>query len=305
MINSFNNYSKDLAASMLSAGKKGQFSAAEIDRFNDIINEIIPNQAEFLNRAGNETDEQFEERASKLTEEHNARKAQLLQDIADGKQTADVKYAQWYMLNKLQPMNSATVSAHYNSTGSFGKLCWQFNTVSSRQAGFLKEHIYNEGKRGGPKQAAIAMARFAAAALAVGVPKEILEAFLKGQKPEAIDLAAVPLQAMWLNQYTLSTLKRQGIGAAAVAQFTPKAGVFNNMTKDALGVVTLNYKGYTTRNIPIVGPFVWYWLAGGRSAAIKQDKALFHHKMTREEYEAKIAEAKEKANYMKTGETND
>jgi hypothetical protein len=304
-VNAFNNYAKDVATQMLKSAKEieetGQIQtkldpkwAEDIRRFDEMIEEVIPDTTKNIALS--------EEQAERYEEERKDKRRKLLEDLAAGKQTQDTKYFQWYMLTKMQPMNSAVVSAHYNSTNSFGRLCWQFNTVSSRQAGFLREYYMKEKAFGGPLQAAKAMAKFVLAAWLVGIPKEILEAFLKGQKPEAIDLATTPLQAMWLNQYTLSTLKRQGLAAGAFAQFSPKAGFVNNMSKDILGIVQLKPKGYTTRNIPVIGPFVWYWLAGGRTAAIRQDKALFHHKMTKSEYDVKVAEAKQNANYMKTGE---
>ena len=41
-------------------------------------------------------------------------------------------------------------------------------------------------------------------------------------------------------------------------------------------VTMKDYKGHAVKDVPLAGPFVYYWLLGGRDYAKRQGEAVFH-----------------------------
>lgn len=256
-------------------------------------------------RAG-KTEDQYELEVQQATEARDKEwidsMANLLQDFKDGKQTEDVKYMQFLMLTKMQPIDAMAVPAKYNGLGGYGRLLYQFNTVAIRQMGMLRTMAEMKLKTRGPRAAAEQMLKFASFALAIGIPKEALEGFLKGRESDLGDFILSPMHVFMINSYFISQCKSEGIPAALADNFTPKFGIFNNITKDAIRFVSgKDYKGYTWKNVPVFGQLFWHWFFGGRDAAVKQDKALFHTDINLDFYDDIIAEGEQALSDLTNG----
>lgn len=276
-INAFNNWGRDVLKGNLEQFKNRKLNTKindEIAMFGAIIDEIYPDPKELIS-SNNLTEEQIQEESQKVED----KKTQIAIDLIEGRQTPEVKYVQWYMLSKMQPMNAAAVPGAYNSAGPFGKLLYQFNTVAVRQMGFLGDYWRWKAKVGGKYYAALQMAKFAMFAMSVGIPKEAIEALLKGQELQAENIMLSPFHVFMINSYVISVAKREGLFKGATSAFTPKWGAVDNISRDAFRFIKGDeYKGFTWKSVPVIGMPVWYWALGGRDAAKKQDVALFHRK---------------------------
>lgn len=225
-----------------------------------------------------------EARANEIAEERNAKRKDLMNALArggkneDGSWNEDAKYVYWYMLTKLQPINAATVSANYNRVGALGKSMYQFSTVATRQLGFLMDFWRMKFETsGGAKAAVMGMLQFVGFCMAIGVPKDMLEAILKGRTPDiGGSFVMTPLHVFMINEYTLAVAKREGIVSAIGKTYMPKLGIADNISKDLYTVFTgKDFKFNTSKNIPILGAFMYAWLFGGSEQTIKQGRDIF------------------------------
>lgn len=219
-------------------------------------------------------------------ERNNAQRNNVIKALENGGKNPNgtwnenAKYVYWFLLTKLQPINAASVSANYNKVGAYGKLMYQFTTVASRQIGFITDYWRMKANTSGPLAAAKGMIKFMAFCMAVGVPKEVIEAILKGRQPDAANAALMsPLHVLMINEYTLQLAKREGIVSAAVDTFGAKMPVLDNISRDAFGFFTgKDFKFNTAKNIPWVGTLLYSWYFGGREQTIKHGRDLFGQK---------------------------
>lgn len=223
------------------------------------------------------------EMAEAVAGEMNERRNDMLKAMEnggkneDGSWNNDAKYVYWYLLTKLQPINAATVSANYNRHGAFAKSMYQFSTVATRQMGFIADFWRMKMQTGGAKQAVLGMVQFIGFCMAIGMPKEVIEAVLKGREPDvAGSFVMSPLHVIMLNEYTLSLAKREGIPSALFRTYSAKFNLGDNLTRDIIGFLSgKDFKFNTSKNIPILGAFMYAWMFGGKEQTIKQGKDLF------------------------------
>lgn len=224
-----------------------------------------------------------QEMAEAVAGEMNERRNDMLKAMEnggkneDGSWNNDAKYVYWYLLTKLQPINAATVSANYNRHGAFAKSMYQFSTVATRQMGFITDFWRMKMQTGGAKQAVLGMVQFIGFCMAIGMPKEVIEAVLKGREPDvAGSFVMSPLHVIMLNEYTLSLAKREGIPSALFRTYSAKFNLGDNLTRDIIGFLSgKDFKFNTSKNIPVLGAFMYAWMFGGKEQTIKQGKDLF------------------------------
>ena len=227
-----------------------------------------------------------EEEVAKVEQERNAKRNAMIKALEnggknpDGTWNNDAKYVYWFMLTKLQPINAATVSANYNKVGALGKSMYQFSTVATRQMGFIGDYWRMKMKTGGAKAAAAGMIKFVAFCMAIGVPKEVIEAVLKGRGPDvAGSFVMSPLHVIMLNEYTLQLAKREGIPSALFRTWSAKFNVGDNITRDTINFLSgKDFKFNTSKNIPVLGAFMYAWMFGGREQTIRSGKDIFGQK---------------------------
>ena len=255
--------------------------ANDFAELNYILDEIWP--APDTNGAMSEAAGATPDEIATAQQEYQDKRDQVLQDLKEGNVTPDTKLFQWYLLTKLQPQNAACVPGMYNTANGFGKSVYQFSTVALRQLGFLKDYFEMKNKTQGSKAAWEAAARFIGFALMVGIPKETIEALLKGQKPNITNAGLNSIgHVMMVNSYTLSVMKNEGFFKGITTQTQPSFAALDNISRDAFRVVAFKpYKGYTLKSVPIIGMFMWHWMLGGRSQHIKESTALFHSSPTK------------------------
>lgn len=273
ILNATTNYAKDVLQKTASNKKLSTSDARDLAQLNYIINECFPPADGMSFPISTTPAEQ-----ARLKQEREAIRNQVKRDLMEGNSTEDTRYIQWYMLTKLQPQNAFSVPAVYNTTNSFGKLCYQFTTVAVRQMGFMADYWKMQAQIGGSKtQAAIQMAKLAAFCIGIGIPKEAVEAILRGQKPDIYKGALMsPLHVIMVNEYTLSVIKNEGPFRGAITTFQPGFAALDNIGRDFLRMVSFKpYKGYTFKSVPVVGLLAWHWWLGGSQQAKKEGKNLF------------------------------
>ena len=135
-------------------------------------------------------------------------------------------------------------------------------------------------KTGGAKAAAAGMIKFVAFCMAIGVPKEVIEAVLKGREPDvAGSFVMSPLHVIMLNEYTLQLAKREGIPSALFRTWSAKFNVGDNITRDTINFLSgKDFKFNTSKNIPVLGAFMYAWMFGGREQTIRSGKDIFGQK---------------------------
>ena len=155
---------------------------------------------------------------------------------------------------------------------------YQFSTVATRQLGFLMDFWRMKFETsGGAKAAVIGMLQFIGFCMAIGVPKDALEAILKGRTPDTAGMFVIsPLHVFMINEYTLAVAKREGLMSAAAKTFAPKFSLADNVTRDAFTLFSgKDFKFNTSKSIPLVGPLMYAWLFGGSEQTIKQGRDIF------------------------------
>lgn len=206
-----------------------------------------------------------------------AAKDQIKNDIANKRLTDDVKYFLTEMLFQTQPLNTMNVSPFFNSAGPWGRLAGQFMTTPLKQIEYLIDDIYRQARESGDyRDAAKRLISFIFFAMMIGVPKDVMANALRGRKTNIYDSAMFsPLQFIMINEYFLAVAKKEGLASAVGDQLAIGIGVVDNVSKDIVRFVSgKDYKGYTWKNIPIIGPFGYWWLFGGRTFAEQNDEAL-------------------------------
>jgi len=237
----------------------------------------------------------------------NQRRNDLMNALANGGKdengewSDDAKFVYWYMLTKLQPINAATVAANYNKVGAFGKNMYQFSTVAMRQLGFLADYWKMKYRTGGSKKAIVGMLQFVAFSMAIGVPKEIIEAVLKGRTPDVgSSFVMSPFHVFMINEYTLNLAKKEGIATAGFKTFGGKFALADNVSKDIITVLSgKDFKFNTSKNVPLIGSLMYAWLFGGHQQTLRQDRDLFGRTQ-----DPAAARARKEANRQKADSTN-
>lgn len=217
------------------------------------------------------------ERFIEARDNRDLARKQLIEDLKAGNVNDNTRYVQWFMLNKLQPINAATVPALYNKCGSIGKMMYQFSTVAVRQMEFMCDFYKMKAQTGGKLEAAKGFLRFAVFAAMLGLGKDVIENILKGRKTDVLNSVMFsPFHCMMINEYVVSVAKREGLFSAVAQMGTPGLGLADNITKDLWRAVTLkDYKGNTFKSVPVFGMFAYYWMFGGRDMTVKMDRQLF------------------------------
>jgi len=275
ILNATTNYAKDVltrTAKLKEGQTVPQSLARDLKQLNLIIDECFPpaNEMMFAQSVS-------ENEMQRAKQQREAIRNQVKKDLMEGNSTDDTRYIQWYMLTKLQPQNAMSVPGIYNTTNSFGKLCYQFTTVATRQIGFMADYFKMQEKIGGSKlYAAKQMAKLAMFCIGIGIPREVVEALLRGQKPNIWKGAALsPLHVLMINEYTLSVLKNEGLARAVMTQYTPGFSALDNVSRDFIRLISgKSYKGYTFKSVPLIGWAAWSWLLGGFEQSKKEGKNL-------------------------------
>ena len=253
-------------------------SSQDLAELNYIIDECFP--AFDMNMIPQGMSQQ---QANEIADELNQRRNKMLKAMEnggkneDGTWNNDAKYVYWYLLTKIQPINAATVSANYNRVGAFAKSMYQFSTVATRQMGFLVDYWRMKAQTGGTVKAALGMLQFVAFCMAIGMPKEVIESILKGREPDISgSFVMSPFHVMMINEYTLAVAKREGIPSAVFRTWSAKFGLGDNFSRDVIGFLSgKDFKFNTSRNIPVIGAFMYAWMFGGKDQTIKQGRDLF------------------------------
>ena len=85
-----------------------------------------------------------------------------------------------------------------------------------------------------------------------------------------------PLHVIMLNEYTLSLAKSEGLPSALFRTYSAKFNLGDNLTRDIIGFLSgKDFKFNTSKNIPVLGAFMYAWMFGGKEQTIKQGKDLF------------------------------
>ena len=154
---------------------------------------------------------------------------------------------------------------------------YQFSTVATRQMGFIADYWRMKMQTGGATKAVLGMVQFIGFCMAIGMPKEVIEAVLKGREPDvAGSFVMSPLHVTMMNEYTLALAKREGIPSAIFRTWSAKFGLGDNFSRDVIGFLSgKDFKFHTSKSIPVLGAFMYAWMFGGKDQTIKQGKDLF------------------------------
>ena len=236
------------------------------------IDQCFPDSRSML-QDPSQSDESFDE----SRDSRDSLRNQLIEDLKAGKNTPDTLYVQWFMLNKLQPINAATVPALYNKSGSIGKMMYQFSTVAVRQMEFMCDFYKMKAQTGGKLEAAKGFLKFVMFAAMIGLGKDTIENILKGRKTDVLNSVMFsPFHCLMINEYVVSVAKREGLFSAVAQMSTPGLGLADKLSKDIWRAATFkDYKGNTFKSVPVFGMFAYYWMFGGKDMTVKMNRQLF------------------------------
>lgn len=205
-------------------------------------------------------------------------KNQILSDIKNQKLTDDVMFFMTNVLSETQPINSLELPPAYNKLGSWGKAGYQFMSVSLRQLDFLIDDIWvNSFKKKKPIEGMKKLLKLMFFASLIGVPKEILSSLLKGQKPDITGTIVWSLPQFFLiNEYTISSMKRDGFFSGVANMASPNSGLIDNVSRDFISVISgSDFRGHTMKSVPLIGRLGYDLFLGGADYAKQNNKSLF------------------------------
>ena len=94
-----------------------------------------------------------------------------------------------------------------------------------------------------------------------------------------------PLQVMQINEYTIASMKQKGIFAGFASEMAPSFRVADDVTRDAIRFVSgKDYHGNTIKDVPVMGPLMYYWFLGGREYAKRHGDAIGYDPDDKEKY---------------------
>lgn len=205
-------------------------------------------------------------------------KNQILSDIKNQNLTDDVMFFMTNVLSETQPINSLELPPAYNKLGSWGKAGYQFMSVSLKQLDFLIDDIWvNSFLKKKPIEGMKKLLKLMFFASLVGVPKEILSSLLRGQKPNITGTVVWSLPQFFLiNEYTISSMKRDGFFSGLANMASPNSGLIDNISRDFISVVSGNeFRGHTAKSVPLIGRLGYDLFLGGADYARQNGKSLF------------------------------
>ena len=206
---------------------------------------------------------------------------QVMQELREGRLTENVKFFLFNYMSDVQPINSAEVPAGYNAAGQVGRLVYQYRTTPLRQLEYVVNDIewgFQAAKEGKieMKDAIMNLLGFLMYFAAIGVPIAAVQALLRGKKPNLAEEALYsPLQLLMINEYTVNSVQQKGLFRGFASEFTPSFRVGDDVSKDLIRFVSgKSYQGNAVKDVPVMGPFAYYWFLGGRDHAKRHGEAI-------------------------------
>lgn len=217
---------------------------------------------------------------------------QIKQELRNGDLTENTKFFIFNYLSDVQPINSAEVPNGVNAAGSVGKLIYQYRTTPLRQLEYIANDVvqqFRDAKAGiiPMKDAIKNLLAYFLYMSAFGIPVGALQALLRGKKPNIMELGIYsPLQVMQINEYTIASMKQKGIFAGFASEMAPSFRVADDVTRDAIRFVSgKDYHGNTVKDVPVMGPLMYYWFLGGREYAKRHGEAIGYDPDDKEKYQ--------------------
>ena len=200
-------------------------------------------------------------------------RAQIKQDILDGKIT---KQTGLFLKNQLaltQPLDSMEIPAGYLGAGPVGKAMYYLSTTQLKQAEYFLTEMTEAAKKAPNKfeatrQVAKRLAKLFLFAALIGVPIEALAAILVFKKPDPARAALyTPLQFFLMNEYMMSQVPKKGLASAAFGQMAPGFKLADDLTT-----------GNLLKSTPIVGAAANNAFGPGADQLTRHNEHLFYEK---------------------------
>lgn len=202
---------------------------------------------------------------------------QVKKDMLAGNITDDVAFFCRNALARTQPIDSTEIAANYNAMGTFGRACYYLTTVSLKQIQWLIDDFKSNLKEANKGQAVKEFAKFLWFALLIGVPVEVITAFLLGKKPDMKSaIIFSPAQYFLINEYYWNTAKDRGLWTAFGERMMPGFRIADDLWKDIMYSGQLGWKGRThfLNSIPIIGRQMYNFLGGGAEQLKKRKESI-------------------------------
>lgn len=200
----------------------------------------------------------------------------VIEQLKAGELTDNVKFFAFNYLSNVQPINMAEVPTGFLTSRAAGKLIYQYHTTALRQLEYVADDVKWSFENLPLKDAIKNLLSYFAFFMAIGVPVEVLQNLLRGRKTNLAEAAVYsPFQLLSINEYTIASIRKKGLFSGIIDELSPTFRVGDDVTKDVIRVLTMkDYQGNAIKDLPIAGPFVYYWLLGGREYAKRQGVAI-------------------------------
>lgn len=197
----------------------------------------------------------------------------VLQDLRDGIISENVKYLSFNEILNFQPVALSEVPEQYLRGGN-GRIFYMLKTWSIKMLDVYRNEVYNQ-MSDNPTQAIQNFIRLTALLMAMNATADVLKDLLLGREIDFNDLAVDNVaKLIGFSRYTISQVRREGLGSAIGQMILPPFKLLDDITKDAVKLYDDFDENFavdklkTIESIPVIGKLYYWWF--GRGSEIKK-----------------------------------
>jgi len=189
-------------------------------------------------------------------------------DLRSNSMSDNVKYYLFNEISDVQPVSLSEMPQAYLEAET-GRVMYMLKSFMLKQYDIIRRNVYQEFASGNKTKAVKTMATLAAYMTAANTGTSVIKDFILGREVTPED---IPGRAMWsllgiygINKYTSERyLQRGDIKGAVINTIVPATPIIDaafklgkELPKDDPNIET------TLKAVPVVGPIVYNWFAGG------------------------------------------
>jgi hypothetical protein len=197
----------------------------------------------------------------------------VIQDLKDGVISEDVKYLAFNEILNFQPVALSEVPEQYLKGGN-GRIFYMLKTWSIKMLDVYRNEVYNQ-MRDNPLQATRNFIRLTVLLMAMNATADVLKDILLGREIDVDDLLVDNVaKLVGFSRYTVSQVRREGLGSAIGQMILPPTKLVDDVTRDVIKLYddfdeNLKVdKLKTIESIPVIGKLYYWWF--GRGSEIKK-----------------------------------